>query len=151
MTAPARATSPDAVLQQQFLVETCVHLALDPRTDLIEVLRENLTAGLGYTALKVHAVLLAAAWRDADMLNGHIVAVYERQVAAEQHDATTGHDVCCDGECTCTTVYRFDKSLRCEDCTVRPHALVDDAVRDLQWFLTVTVSERAARDMAGAA
>lgn len=149
---PIRAVSPDPyyvhALRRQVLAETCSDLAKDSRDDLITVLRERLIADLGHTATEVTVVLLAAAWRDADLLNGHVCAVYGRQVAADQHDTTSGHDVCCGGECACAFGPRYDRN-RCDDCNIGPHALVDDALRELLWFLTGTVSERACVEMAG--
>ena len=148
MTAALYRLDDMAVLQRQLLVETAEQVMLDRRDDLVAVLRDNLGCQLGPTSLELHAVLLAAAWRDADHLSGYLSAVHDRQVAVEQHDDTTGHDFCCQDECDCAP--RRPWSQRCDDCSVRPHALLDDAVRDLQHFLEHTVSARAVRECAGA-
>lgn len=138
----------DAPLRRQLLVDAAVQVAADPRDDLIIVLRERLTSDLGYTALELHAVLLAAAWRNRDQLAAEVGNVYDRQQAVERHDLTE-HSECCDGECDCRVAQVRYGVDRCQDCSEKPKLLLDQAVRELVWFLRSTVSDRAVNECAG--
>lgn len=132
--------APTAPQRRQRLVDLAVDLDSDP-ADLDTAIRDRLLADTSAAGIELNALLRCAALRDIDHLSGHLADVAAAAHAVERHGLFDGHGECCDGECTCTDVPRFDRQ-RCDQCERQPHETLDNAVDQLLWLLRNVVSAR---------
>jgi hypothetical protein len=153
MTAPSVLIwpAPTTDHRRQRLQDTAVELGRIDDSDLDGEIRDRLVSDLGPTAIELHSLLRMAALLDLDHLTGHLEAVAEAEWDVQQHGAISGHDICCDGGCSCLRVVRHDRT-RCDRCETGPHEVLEQRTDALIDYLRGNVSARGVDEyLSGAA
>lgn len=149
MTAPLLARSAPVNDRRQRLVDAAVDL--DGSHDLATAIRDRLLADTGSTGVELKSLLHCASLLALDHLAGRIAEVAYAARSIEMHGLYSGHGECCDGECACTDLPRFDRQ-RCDQCERHPHEALEQRVDDLLWLLrSVGLGRGVDEYLAGAA
>jgi len=95
---------------------TAAAVRLDTRKPLADSLLEQHAAGLPD---QVAIALIAASWADSEQTAALLDDLASASTRLDRHRATTGHDECCGGECTCVPLLSSPEA-RCYHCVGYP-------------------------------